>query len=126
MSEFKIDGARFVQRTTTCSKPNCPCQNGKPHGPYWWVLRQDGSRHYVGRRLPAVVEEHLKQRKENAAAYKEKAANLGDQAHQFEKKAADLRSLQRAIISLLDGWDLRPDLLKSVGIEIDPELMKSL
>jgi len=39
--------ASYVQRFTTCGKPNCRCRQGQPHGPFFYLTANLGSGHIL-------------------------------------------------------------------------------
>lgn len=43
--------ASFVERFTTCGKPNCACAGGQKHGPFYYVVANLG----VGRILKSLL-----------------------------------------------------------------------
>jgi hypothetical protein len=43
--------ASFVERFTTCGKPNCACAAGKKHGPFYYLVANLG----VGRILKSLL-----------------------------------------------------------------------
>ena len=55
MSDFEIDGARFVQQYRKCSRGCTHGQAGVGHGPYWYKSKSGESLKYLGAKLPVAV-----------------------------------------------------------------------
>lgn len=53
---FELEGVTYYAESRRCGKPNCQCQKGDLHGPYWYRRTQlTGKVEYVGKDLPAEV-----------------------------------------------------------------------
>jgi hypothetical protein len=39
--------ASFVERFTTCGKPNCVCASGQKHGPFYYLVANLGPQHLL-------------------------------------------------------------------------------
>jgi hypothetical protein len=48
--------ASFVQRFTTCGKPNCACATGPKHGPFFYLIANLGPGHLLKTLLKTPVE----------------------------------------------------------------------
>ena len=48
--------ASFVQRFTTCGKPNCACATGPKHGPFFYLIANLGPGHILKTLLKTPVE----------------------------------------------------------------------
>ncbi len=56
----KVNGKTYVSEMRRCNKTNC----GRcPHGPYWYEVRSDGSRKYVGTEAPTQKKKTKKTKK---------------------------------------------------------------
>lgn len=52
---FNLEGWTYYQQGRKCGKPDCKCQNGELHGPYWYKRDRYGTINYIGKELPADV-----------------------------------------------------------------------
>jgi len=119
---MKINGTTYFQQYRTCNKQGCKCQDGQPHGPYWFARDHNGRVRYVGKNLDNDV---LQQQQQMVRA-------SGLLAH----LRGDLAALQRRVNVLatyVDGEYLPPQdmalvetILMREGIAEDMQLRQSL
>jgi hypothetical protein len=53
--------ASYVQRFTTCGKPNCACARGQRHGPFYYLTANLGPGHIVKRLLKSPADQQAAQ-----------------------------------------------------------------
>ena len=62
MSLCRLIRGSVFKRYSTCSRPECSCQNGKRHGPRWYVASsQDGrqKQHYIPKEQVDAVKQGI-------------------------------------------------------------------
>lgn len=56
LDRFELEGTTYYQQYRKCGKSGCKCNNGEPHGPYWFARDQtSGKVSYIGKNLPPEV-----------------------------------------------------------------------
>ena len=59
VSEEKRGSWVYQQVEVKCGKPGCKCNDGKPHGAYWYAYRREGRKvvsKYIGKELRELDE----------------------------------------------------------------------
>ena len=93
MDAFYLDGWHYTQQWRRCNKPECKCNEGELHGPYWYKRHTKTRQQvYIGRNLKPAVVALVNER----SAYEETI-----KAH-IAQLAADQRLLQ----DLIEGQSL--------------------
>jgi hypothetical protein len=54
--------ASYVERFTTCGKPNCVCSRGQKHGPFYYLVANLGGGHIVKSLLKTPVQQQSVQK----------------------------------------------------------------
>lgn len=55
MDRFNLEGHVYYQQGRKCGRPDCKCQRGELHGPYWYTRDDTGHVCYIGRELPSAI-----------------------------------------------------------------------
>jgi hypothetical protein len=115
---FHLHGITFSQQFRNCSKPNCKCQDGEQHGPYWYARGDTIGLKYLGKELPEEVTTYqsnlkldlplIEQLTRDAQERRERARRALDQADE------DIR----ALTALVDGYQApNKNVLQRLGLE---------
>ena len=97
---MQINGKTFKQQYRKCCRTCTHGPAGIGHGPYWYSSGVGEALHYVGKKLPVQVQEHLELVKENLGKLDELRAILGKQAAQLYAQARHVDELKRAVESV--------------------------
>jgi len=116
MNEFKVDGVLYRQQYRKCGKPGCKCQNGEPHGPYWYSYDGQSAAKYVGQQLPAHVTDRAKLLKSAMPQIRKLKADITKQRDEFNRKYSLAQQQLRTLGNLEAGERVDPTLLIQMGL----------
>ncbi len=96
------NGWHYQQQRRTCGKPGCYCAQGELHGPYWYCRTAGGKWEYIGRKLPAALQQEIELRDGLAPALAAHIAQLQADSALLDAVIQGSRPLQLADKQRLD------------------------
>jgi hypothetical protein len=111
-----VNGKTFQKQYRKCCRTCTHGQAGVGHGPYWYSSGTGEPLRYVGKELPAQVQDHLELVAANEAELEKRSFELGKQAGELWVKARHVDDLRRAVDCVRFGGHQDQKLLEELEL----------
>ena len=117
MSDIKVNGVTYRQRTRKCGNKKCKCATGEEHGPYWYAFSDGGTAKYIGLELPKEITGHLAKLKASGGKIKKLQESVQKQQVEFYGKYTETQRRINALRSLKAGDYVGAQVLADLGLK---------
>jgi len=117
MSDIKVNGVTYRQRTRKCGNKKCKCATGEEHGPYWYAFSDGGTAKYIGLELPKEITDHLAKLKASGGKIKKLREQISKQQANFYEKYIEAQRQLGALRQLEAGDYVGAQVLADLGLK---------